>query len=58
MDSDNHPITLTAIQTQNNDGDYWLKIQSPQKELKERSMNSQFKRRFEELLEKIEASLH
>jgi hypothetical protein len=57
-DCDNHPITLTAIQTHGDDGDYWLKIQSPQKELKERSMNSQFKKRFEELLEKIEASLH
>jgi transposase len=57
-DCDNHPITLTAIQTQTDDGDYWLKIKSPQKELKERSMNRQFKKRFEELLEKIEASLH
>jgi hypothetical protein len=57
-DSDNHLITLTAIQRQSDDGDYWLKIQSPQKELKERSMNRQFKKRFEESLEKIEASLH
>ncbi|MGC9152082.1 MAG: IS1634 family transposase [Microbacter sp.] len=57
-DCENHPITLTAIQTQTEDGDYWLKIKSPQKELKERSMNRQFKKRFEELLEKIEASLH
>lgn len=57
-DCENHPITLTAIQTQSEDGDYWLKIKSPQKELKERSMNRQFKKRFEEQLEKIEASLH
>jgi hypothetical protein len=58
MDCDNRPITLVAIQTQTNDGDYWLKIKSPQKELKERAMNQQFKTRFEESLKKIEASLH
>lgn len=57
-DCDDRPITLTAIQTQSEDGDYWLKIQSPQKELKERSMNRQFKERFEELLKKIQASIY
>lgn len=58
MDANQHPITLTAVQTQTDDGDYWLKIKSPQKEFKEKSMNRKFKHCFEEQLKKIEASLH
>ena len=58
MDTNNHPITLKAITCKTDDGSYWLKIKSPQKELKERSMNELFSNRFEESLQKIEASLH
>ncbi|GAB1415245.1 hypothetical protein MASR2M117_19390 [Paludibacter sp.] len=50
MDCDKHPITLTAIQTQSDDGDYWLKIKSPQKELKERSMNRRATRPFNDTI--------
>ena len=57
-DANARPITLTAVTTKMDDGSYWLKIKSPQKEFKERSMNHQFKTRFEESLKKIEASLH
>lgn len=58
LDTDNHPITLSAISTKTDDGSFWLKIKSPRKEFKERSMNGLFVSRFEDALKKIEASLH
>ena len=39
------------------DGDYYLEINSPAKQLKEISMNRQFKERFEEELQKAKDSL-
>ncbi len=38
-------------------GDYYLEINSPAKQLKEESMNRNFKRRFEDEMEKNKASL-
>ena len=54
-DSKKQPIKLQEVHT---DGeDYYLKIDSPAKALKEESMNRSFRRRFEEGLNTIAASL-
>ena len=55
-DCKKQPIRLTRVKHEEN-GDYYLEINSPAKQLKEESMNRNFKRRFEEELEKIKASL-
>ena len=55
-DCKKQPIRLTRVKHEEN-GDYYLEINSPAKQLKEESMNRNFKRRFEEELEKIKAAL-
>lgn len=55
-DSKKQPIKLTQVKHEE-DGDYYLEINSPAKQLKEESMNRNFRKRFEEELEKIKKSL-
>ena len=55
-DCKNQPIRLTQVKHEEN-GDYYLEISSRAKELKETSMNSKFKERFEEELQKAKDSL-
>lgn len=55
-DSKNKDISLTRVKHEEG-GDYYLEIYSPQKELKESSMNRQFRERFETELLKAKASL-
>ena len=55
-DSKNQLIRLTQVKHEEN-GDYYLEISSRAKELKETSMNSKFKERFEEELQKAKDSL-
>ena len=55
-DCKNQPIRLTQVKHEEN-GDYYLEINSPAKELKETSMNSKFRERFEEELQKAKDSL-
>lgn len=45
LDSKRQPIRLTQVKHEE-DGDYYLEINSPAKHLKETSMNRQFKERF------------
>ena len=54
-DSKGQPIKLQEVHTEG--GDYYLKIDSPAKALKEESMNRSFRKRFEEGLATIAASL-
>ena len=56
LDSKRQPIRLTQVKHEE-DGDYYLEINSPTKHLKETSMNRQFKERFEEELQKAKDSL-
>ena len=55
-DCKKQPIRLTQVEHEEN-GDYYLEINSPAKQLKEESMNRNFKSRFEEELGKIKKSL-
>ena len=55
-DCKNQPVRLTQVKHEE-DGDYYLEISSRAKELKETSMNSKFKERFEEELQKAKDSL-
>ena len=55
-DSKNQLIRLTQVKHEEN-GDYYLEVSSRAKELKETSMNSKFKERFEEELQKAKDSL-
>ena len=55
-DCKKQPIKLTQVKHEEN-GDYYLEINSPAKELKETSMNRKFKQRFEDELQKIKDSL-
>lgn len=55
-DCKKQPIKLTQVKHEEN-GDCYLEINSPAKELKETSMNRKFKQRFEEELQKIKDSL-
>ena len=55
-DCKKQPIRLTQVKHEEN-GDYYLEINSPAKQLKEESMNRNFKSRFEEELGKIKKSL-
>ena len=54
-DNRQQPIKLQEVHTEG--GDYYLKIDSPAKALKEESMNRSFRKRFEEGLDAIAASL-
>jgi hypothetical protein len=56
-DNKKQKIDLCRVKTDKNT-DYYLKIESHTKELKERSMNEQFQQRFEEGMQKIEDSLN
>ena len=54
-DNKEQPIKLQEVHTEGDD--YYLKIDSPAKALKEESMNRSFRKRFEEGLDAIAASL-
>ena len=56
LDSKKQPVKLTQVKHEEN-GDYYLEINSPAKELKESSMNRKFKERFEEEMQKVKDSL-
>lgn len=56
LDTKKQKIDLCRVQSDRNT-DYYLKVESHSKELKERSMNEQFRTRFEEGLQKIADSL-
>jgi len=55
-DNKKRKIELCRVKTEKNN-DYYLKVESQAKKLKERSMNEQFQTRFEEGLQKISESL-
>jgi hypothetical protein len=55
-DNKKRKIELCRVETEKNN-DYYLKVESQAKKLKERSMNQQFQTRFEEGLQKISESL-
>jgi len=55
-DEKKQEIALCRVKSDRNT-DYYLKVESPTKALKERSMNEQFRQRFEEGLKKIADSL-
>ena len=55
-DNRKHKIELCQVNSVRNT-DYYLRVESHSKELKERSMNQQFRERFEEGLQKIADSL-
>jgi len=57
-DNRDREIELREVRVEDGDSEYYLKVNSPLKALKERSMNNLFVGRFEEELIKIEASLH
>jgi hypothetical protein len=56
-DNKKQKIDLCRVKTDKNT-DYYLKVESHTKELKERSMNEQFQQRFEEGMQKIAYSLN
>lgn len=56
-DKKRHPIELLKVNV-NSNTDYYLRVKSESKGLKESGMNSRFKDRFEEGLANIESSLH
>ena len=56
LDNKKQKIALTKVETDKNT-DFYLKIESENKKLKERSMNKNFKTRFEEGMQKIKDSL-
>lgn len=56
-DNKGQPITLAAVESQGGPG-YYLHVRSHAKGLKERSMNRQFRERFEQRLQCIESSIH
>lgn len=55
-DNKKRKIELCRVKTERNN-DYYLKVESTAKALKERSMNKQFQERFEAEMQKISASL-
>jgi len=57
-DNRGREIELREVVVENADSEYYLKVDSPLKALKESSMNSCFVERFEEELKKISASIH
>ena len=56
-DNRDRNIELREIVVENGDSEYYLKVDSPPKALKESAMNNQFVMRFEEELKKIEVSI-
>jgi hypothetical protein len=56
IDNKKQKIELCQVKS-DRDTDYYLKVESHAKELKERSMNEQFRARFEEGLQKIASSI-
>ena len=56
VDNKKQKIELSPVKSDRNT-DYYLKIESHAKEIKERSMNDQFRKRFEEGLQKIADSV-
>lgn len=51
-------ITLQEIDVENGDSEYYLKIESPLKAMKESAMQNKFCQRFEEGMTNIEAGIH
>ena len=49
---------LREVVVENGDSEYYLKVTSPLKALKEHAMNNLFVKRYEEELTKISASIH
>jgi hypothetical protein len=58
QDNGSREIILQEIEVENGDSQYYLKIESPLKALKESAMQNNFCKRFEEGLTNIETSLH
>lgn len=56
-DNKKQRIDLCRVKSDNNT-DYYLKVESHAKEMKERSMNDQFLQRFEQEIQKISDSIH
>lgn len=56
-DNKKQRIDLCRVKSDNN-ADYYLKVESHAKEMKERSMNDQFLQRFEQEIQKISDSIH
>jgi hypothetical protein len=56
-DNRGRDIELREVMVENGDSEYYLKVNSPFKALKERSMNNLFVQKFEEELIKTEASI-
>jgi len=56
-DKKEQPISLLKVEVEN-ESDYFLKIKSESRAIKEASMHSQFKQRFEDGLEIIKAGLN
>jgi hypothetical protein len=57
-DNRGRDIALREVRVENGDSEYYLKVESPLKALKESAMSNLFIRRFEEELIKIESSIH
>jgi hypothetical protein len=57
-DNRDREIELREVRVEEGDSEYYLKVKSPQKALKERAMSNLFILRFEEGLTKIEQSIH
>ena len=57
-DSREREIELREIRVENGDSEYYLKVDSPLKALKESAMDNQFIKRFEEELTKISTGIH
>jgi phosphotransacetylase len=57
-DNRKRKISLQEIEVEEGDSEYYLKIVSPQKTLKESAMQNQFCERFETQLKNIAASIH
>jgi hypothetical protein len=57
-DNRDREIELREVVVENGDSEYYLKVDSPLKALKESSMHSHFMQRFEDELKKISESIH
>ena len=57
-DNRDREIELREVSVEDGDSEYYLKVDSPLKALKERSMNHLFIQRFEEELKKIASGIH
>ena len=56
-DNRGREIELREVEVENGDSEYYLKVESPMKALKETSMNTLFIQRFEDEMAKIAASI-